>query len=249
MKKPHWFLALSVLWACFVSGCVSVPEEAATLSAVVGERLAVHQSANEALLHMYFDSMRERIERFMRERWIPEFTARFFRQANLVTLLESPKPFPEDRLDRLLVEIEKSEALKNQAEEVVATVERAWGDAWRSEQMFLFTEAALTEIENQRRALMNPIDNLEKGSLEALQTSYAQLIEIQATVTAYLRASHKASIQQDLLLQRVGLLDERDQILTEAAAASEKIVELTDQTKSAEEIITDINDFLRTDFN
>lgn len=240
------FVALFFFALLGTLSCVSVPEEVVVLSSAVGDELAESQAAHEVLLQSRFDLIRDRIEAFLTDKWIPEFTGRFFEESDLLAKLESPEPFTTDQIERLRAEISDYEDLRPSADNVIEVVERAWGDAWRAEQAMLFTMAAVEEIEAQRQELLAPVDVKEREALHELRQSSVRLIEMQAAVTAYLRAARKASVEQDAMLRQLGVIDERNELIEEAALASDRIAEITAQAESADRIVQEILEFFGT---
>ena len=61
-----------------VAGCVSIPNEAPELSQALGQRLKALENANMTLLQRYFDLKRRDIDRFIAEKWVPQFAENVF---------------------------------------------------------------------------------------------------------------------------------------------------------------------------
>ena len=109
-----------------------------------------------------------------------------------------------------------------------------------------FAEAALQEFEEQRRSVVEPLNQLERTALSDLRATYAQLVEAQAAVTAHLSSLREAEVQQDALLERFGLRETRDRILDDAIGINEKIMGLIDRGGNAADTLKAISKTIGT---
>ncbi len=74
-----------LLVLAFVSGCASIPAEAPELSAELSGRISAMESAHNRLLQNHFIEKRRRIDEFIQERWVPEFSREFFNDATIAS--------------------------------------------------------------------------------------------------------------------------------------------------------------------
>lgn len=73
------FIVFTVL-ITLISGCASVPPEAANLSDELGKRISALEKANTTLLNRYFDQKRAEVDRFIEKVWLPEFAKELFQK-------------------------------------------------------------------------------------------------------------------------------------------------------------------------
>ena len=66
--------------------CVTIPREAPELSMQLGSRIAAIEKAHFTLLHKYFNDKRNKVDDFIMEEWVPEFTRQFASDPNIERL-------------------------------------------------------------------------------------------------------------------------------------------------------------------
>lgn len=209
-----------------LSGCARISPQAVVLSEVATERTgALHQS-HEAFVRGYFDQTRSRVDDFLVDKWTPSFLEELVNNADnngedFLHLLENVSPFSQDEVDRLAAALK--EAGFSDTPAAVAAFEKALGGGERGAVVLQFAEAAVSEIENKRRKLLDPIDDLEKRTLAELRTAYNQLQQIQSSLTGHLRSLAEVQAEQDHILQRLRLLDKRDRLVDRAIGINEGI--------------------------
>ena len=243
--SPLLLIVSILIGSSLFMSCAKVPEEAVSLSIVVGNRIAVVQTSHEKFVRKYFDLARMRVEDFLVNRWIPEFLETFVQDAKLMKKLENPKPFEQAEIDQLREELQRVvQARKlNQA---VSAVESALGDSERGKITLEFAEAALEEIQAQRTELIQPLNQLETTAVAEIRGAYAELIQMQSSVTAFVKSVRKVNVEQDAILQRLGLLKARDQAVDRVISLNDRIVSLTQQAGTAKEIIAKIKNEVGT---
>ena len=221
--------------------CVKVPAEAVTLSTVVGHRITAIQTSHERLAREYFDLCRENVEDFLVNRWVPEFMATFVRDANLMHLLENPEPLTEDQVQQIRDELQGSMDPGN-LERVVAAVQSAFGDEERGQIAIEFAEAAVKQINRKRAELLTPLDQYEDRVLSEINGTYAELAQLQNSVTAFIQSARDVTVAQDSVLDRLKLLERRDAVLNQAMSLNDTIVSLTNSAESANAILEKIEE-------
>ncbi|MDT8369922.1 MAG: hypothetical protein RQ745_12010 [Longimicrobiales bacterium] len=230
-----------------LAGCASIPQEAADLSHVVGQRLAAVQASHEGFARAYFQLSRDRVEDFLQRRWIPEFLATFVADADLAGELASPDPLTGVQEDRLREELAARLSLEGAAlDRTVEAVKSGLGDADRGEIVLDFATAALEQIEAQRRELIGPINQMEADALRELRRTWAELIQAQAGVTAFIQSTHDVTAEQDAVLARLGMLEARDRVIEDAVSLSEEVVRITDETGPAQDVLRRLRERLGT---
>lgn len=239
--KPGLKFAVTFLLAA----CASVPPEAVELSQVAGRRVADAQASHEALVVAYFDLSRQRIEDFVDQRWTPQFLATFVADANLMERISSPVALTESQQARLAAELSRQASLQGETlEQAVRAVHSALGDAERGQMILEFSEAALTEIKRQRRALLAPVNAQERDVTAALRANYAEMMEIQSAITAFLRSVSDVKAEEDAILQRLNLLRTRDALVQKAIALNESVIDITNDVEDADEALRRIRELL-----
>jgi hypothetical protein len=229
-----WLVLLAAAGPFLGCSAAKVPAEAVELSAAVGQGITDMQVSHEAFVQDYFKVSRDRIEDFLQNRWIPEFLENFVRDAELMEFLDSPQALEDDDLARVreeLVLVLRTGDVDN----AVSAVQRALGDAERGQIILEFAQAAVLTIEAQRRELIDPINGFETSSLQHLRAAYE-------AVTALLKSVHDVQVEQDAILQRLGVLEARDEALRQAAGLNDSVVQILSQSGTAEETAAKIKE-------
>jgi|GEM_PF-1848237 len=76
MKNPLTLILCLVLFACYA--CVSVPRESVELSKNLGMSIQETQRTHVALLKSFFDEKRDKVDLYLNEVWIPEFSNQLY---------------------------------------------------------------------------------------------------------------------------------------------------------------------------
>lgn len=70
-----------VIWVLLLFGlsaCVTIPQESVDLSIELGKRISAIETSHLALVDSYFAVKRERVDRYVTEKWVPEFAEQIF---------------------------------------------------------------------------------------------------------------------------------------------------------------------------
>lgn len=76
MKSLSYFLLL--ISVISLSACVSVPRESVELSKNLGMSIQETQRTHIALLKSFFDEKRDKVDQYLNEVWLPEFSNQFY---------------------------------------------------------------------------------------------------------------------------------------------------------------------------
>lgn len=227
------------------TACASIPREAIELSEVASRRVADTQAAHETLVQSYFQLSRDRIEDFLQYRWTPAFLATFVSDAGLMDSLLNPSVLSEAQRQRLRRDLARMVSLRDQPlDRTIEAVNSAFADPERGQIVLEFAEAAIRQIERQRRELLVPIDSLERLLLNELRANYAEMMGIQSAISAYLRSAHDVQAGQEEVLRRLNLLRARDRLVADAITLNESVVTMTDQAGEAEHVLRTIREKL-----
>lgn len=240
--RARYIGTMTLVVAMLGTACASIPREAVELSNVVGTRIATLQVGHEALLAEYFRLSRDRIDDFLMQRWVPQFLENFVADADLLGKLTSVEPLGDDRVASLVQELQRRGVEGDAATVAVAAVQSAFGDGERGQIVLEFAEAATTEIETRRSSLFAPLERTERAAMKELRGIYAELIAAQNSVTAHLTSIHEVQVQQDAILSRLGLLQERDRALDQAISINERIVGIIDSGEEVTEILKQLGE-------
>jgi hypothetical protein len=84
-------------------GCASIPKEAPTLSAELGQRLTAFEAAHVTMLRAYMDEKRDRLDEFLVREWVPTFAEELMSQDVIkATWEQAAAGTAEDRLQFLV---------------------------------------------------------------------------------------------------------------------------------------------------
>jgi hypothetical protein len=151
-----------------VSGCVSIPQEAPELSSELGKRISAIEESHIALLRMYFDEKRGKVDEFVKNEWTPQFAEAYFKQPNISNVwdLVVASGDKEDRLKLLTlvgpklqekINIERIKLIKP-LDDIEKEVERKLRDEYRqaksiNNSITSFLASASKVAENRNRLL------------------------------------------------------------------------------------------------
>ncbi len=230
---------VGAILAVLAASCASVPEEAVTLSNLVGVQIAEHRASHEEFVRRYYASSRAVVEMFLRDRWVPEYLERFVGESGVMDLLTTPdEVFDEAQLARLREEIMAVSGVGEvRTPLIVEAVSRVFGDAERGRIMLDFAQVALEEIESQRSQLMEPLIQQEQEVLDQLGASYDQLQLAQTQLTAYLASVRGVNRSQEEILESMGIREARDAALERAIRLSEDLAAAAREGRSAAEAL------------
>lgn len=225
-RKARTERIAGALLATTLSACATVSPQAVTLSEMVSQRISAMEASHEAFVRGYFSQSRERIEDFLNERWIPEFLEHFVANATgegegLLDVLRDVTPFDEGETQRLTAAF-KARGVGDPSAALSAAAEALSGGE-QGQAVLDFARAAVGQIESKRRSLLEPIDDLERRTLEDLEAAYSQILQTQNAVTTHLRSLADVQAEQDQLLERAHLLEKRDRALDRAIAINERV--------------------------
>ena len=226
--------------ALFIIGCVSAPKETVHLSEIVDKQITEMQASHEKFVRLYYGKLRDEVESFMEQKWIPQFLSnvvagtgeqsRMFR----AELDKAYKLSGIDWEDIVRVDHIRDEDVRAAVEETVMTLSMKQNAALGMV-LIDFSQAAQTEINKQRRALIQPIDEQESLVLNQLGQGYADLLRGSAAIRGYLAATVELVEERDAILQKAGLLEAQQQLLDTAVKLSDGAVKALWAAKKADE--------------
>jgi len=213
----------------FALGCVSAPRATVELAEIADQQIAEMQASHEKFVRLYYDKLRDDVDRFMEQRWIPKFLS------NVVEgKVEQGKKFRAD-LDKAykLVTLDwetviQTKGIKDQdvRETVRAAIEKLTTQENAVLGMVLldFSKAAQVEINKQRKSLMKPLNQQEAYVLDQLRMGYADLLRSSAAIKGYLASVVNLVEQRDAIYQKLGVLETQKKIVDAATTLGDVAV-------------------------
>ena len=225
-------------------GCVSAPRATVELAEITDQQIAEMQASHEKFVRLYYDKLRDDVDRFMEQRWIPQFLSNVVEGKG-----EGGKKFRAD-LDKAykLVTLDWETVIQIKEvkdEDVKETIRDAIKKLTTQENAVLgmvlldFSKAAQKEINKQRKSLMRPIDQQEAYVLDQLRMGYADLLRSSAAIKGYLASVVKLVEQREAIYQKLGVLETQRKIVDVATRLSDDAVMTLNATKEADKGVTE----------
>lgn len=223
-----------------LAGCISAPKETVELTEIVGRQIAEMESSHEKFVRLYYAKLRNEVDQFMENRWIPQFLNKVVEGKE-----EGGKQF-RAALDKAykLATLDWNQAVRVQGiqdPEVKSAVVEALKKVAAQERATLgavlldFSLAAQKEINDRRRTLIQPIDEQERFVLEQLREGYADLLRGNAAIKAHLESVVKVVSTREQLLQKAGLLEEQKKLVNLAVNLSDGAMKVLGAAKGADQ--------------
>ncbi len=238
MRWTLRFLAIGLLLN--LSGCVTAPKQTVELSEIVGNQIAEMQSSHEKFINLYYAKLRDDIDIFMEQKWIPQFLA------NVISSEEGDgKKFRTD-LDKAykLATLDWDSAVKVDTaydsevrEAIQEAIRELSTEKGSSLGMVLldFSNGVQKEINVQRKKMLQPIDEQEKYVLAQLRQGYAELLKGNAAIKGYLASTVNLVEQRDVVLEKMGILETQRKVVNTATMLSDEAVKALNSAKKADE--------------
>lgn len=224
------------LATCTLAACIHAPPETVTLSEITDQQTAALERSHEAFVHLYYQGLRNDVDRFLAERWIPAFLARAVRNPQFRA--DADVAFRTTLVDPDSVRIELPTDLPA---DVRATLERGARTAITEQRgrfgrvMLDFSAEALRQIRLQRDSMMAPIDAQEAMVTARIRDAYADLQRAQDAIHGYLAAAVKLDEERDEVLRKMGLLRRQRALLDTAVSAGDAARRALDAATGAEQ--------------
>jgi hypothetical protein len=204
--------------ALAIAACASVPPEVVELSARVGTDTNALRSTYVDLIQKHFDALRADRERYLDEEWTPLYLSKWVSEGRLVEVAQG----------QIVWSVAK--------EEFVAPTSHD-ADSSLLETVRFWSEAAIDEIGNKRKALVEPLDVQERQLLAWVGAAFDQISQGNAVITAHLNSLRKVQSAQDELLETLDIKDLRDKINNTIASASDKAAEGLEAVRKADGLV------------
>ncbi len=231
-------------------GCVSAPRATVELAEITDQQIAEMQASHEKFVRLYYDKLRDDVDQFMEQKWIPQFLSNVVEGRG-----EQGKKFRAD-LDKAykLVTLDWETVIQIKEvkdEDVRETIRGAIKKLATQENAVLgmvlidFSKAAQEQINQQRKSLMKPIDQQEAYVLDQLRMGYADLLRSSITIKGYLASVVKLVEQREAISQKLGILKTERKIVDVATRLSDDAVMTLNAAKKADEGVTEYFDNMK----
>jgi hypothetical protein len=225
-------------------GCVSAPRATIELAEITDQQIAEMQASHEKFVRLYHDKLRDDIDRFMEQKWIPQFLSNVVEGKS-----EQGRRFRAD-LDKAykLVTLDWETAIQIKEvkdQDVKETIRGAIKKLTTQENAVLgmvlidFSKATQEQINQQRKSLMKPIDQQEAYVLDQLRMGYADLLRSSAAIKGYLASVVKLVEQRDAIYQKLGVLETERKMVDVATRLSDDAVMTLNAAKKADQGVTE----------
>ena len=224
-------------------GCISAPRATVELAEIADQQIAEMQASHEKFVRLYYDKLRDDVDRFMEQRWIPQFLSNVVEGKG-----EWGKKFRAD-LDKAykLVALDWESVIQIKEvkdEDVRETIRGAIEKLTTQENAVLgmvlldFSKAAQVEINHQRKSLMKPINQQEAYVLDQLRMGYADLLRSTAAIKGYLASVVNLVEQREAIYQKLVVLETQGKIVDVATRLSDVAVRTLNATEDADKGVT-----------
>lgn len=103
-----------------------------------------------------------------------------------------------------------------------------------------WARAAIEDIDNERKAFLDPLNTRERELLARVDEAFSRAISANAAVTAHLNSVLKVEGVQDQVLEAAGLKDLRDQIEDGLVQASDFAANASEGIRTRAKILDDV---------
>ena len=235
-------LVLAVLLVVSIA-CTAAPKETVELAEIVDQQIAQMQVSHERFVSLYYSKLRDDVNRFIEERFIPTLLeiaidpertdagAEFRRDLDQAYRLATVDPeavgiaIDENRVTDPALR----EALQAAVEQAIAKGRAELGGV-----LIDFSQGIAEQIEAQRREMLTPINEQEAFVLAHLREGYADLQRGSAAIKAYLVSVVKLREERDAVLRKLGLLETQRKLVRAAVAASDDASKLLETAEDAD---------------
>lgn len=227
----------------FALGCVSAPRATVELAEIADQQIAEMHASHEKFVRLYYDKLRDDVDRFMEQRWIPQFLSNVVEGKG-----EGGKKFRSD-LDKAykLVTLDWETVIQIKEvkdEDVKETIRGAIKKLTTQENAVLgmvlldFSKGAQEEINKQRKSLMKPINQQEAYVLDQLRIGYADLLRSSAAIKGYLASVVNLVEQREAIYQKLGVLETQRKVVDVATRLSDVAVLTLNATEDVDKGLT-----------
>lgn len=197
-----------ILWVatCWLTACVSIPQETITLSKTLGQDLTVLQNTHRALVNLYYQKIEDDINRFINDTYAP-FVIHYVLNQQLTA-------YQAGDTASIYAVIEQAGKTNSKSSALAALND-----------MTDFQEAAWKQINKKRMDLITPIDLQKDSVVRAIDQAYAQALQANNAITTYLQSVRNVKDTQAEALSMIGLKGAGDKTIQTLVNVSNTVAE------------------------
>jgi hypothetical protein len=167
---------------------MTVPKETVELSYMMGENISLLKTSYLLLINTHFEFLEQKRIDYFENEWIPRFIEEWADDGRLLDIAGGKILWSE--VDNDYIEPQT---------EIETPVLLSMINSW--------TKAAIEQIEEKRKTLINPLKIQENELLVSVEDAFDRLFRGNAAITAYLNSIRKFEEVQDKILDALNLND------------------------------------------
>jgi hypothetical protein len=226
-SMKHYVLGVFILVSCFAACGERIPAEAPALSEQLGLEIESVRKSHVSAIQQVFALKRDEVNRFYSETWLPVFADAYFKSDAIKEARDWVTSCPS------LTAAEHKEA-EAQAKRKINCRDEMLQFVVRSGPVLQ------KEMEQQKAAIIAPLDELERALLGTLEAKYAEVKAINTSITAFLFSAAEVTATRDRYLKKAGVTDAKideavtrvDGIVSEFLSAAKKVEERAEPAKT-----------------
>lgn len=224
-----------------ISGCATITKDTVRLSTVTEEQTVQLQKSHIQFIQKYYQKLREDVDEFINEKWIPSFLSKTIQNKEFRKDLDDAYLVSTLDLNDVEILIKGKPAVSPYKEALISGVDQSVNDqrSRLGNVLLQFSQACQDQINKKREELITPINEQESIVIVQINNSYAELQSAQATIKAYMQSALDVKDNQEILLKKLGILQESEQFMDSIMKANEKISDIIGDEKSADEVVTE----------
>lgn len=240
LKSNIRHLGICAMLLVFQCGCIRAPRATVQLSEIMGEQVSQMQVSHEGFVKLYYEGLRQDIDQFLKDTWIPLFLGKAVENQDFRKDLDFAYALSKVNPDSVQIGLRQGASLPSDVEAALFEgIQRAvsQGGAKLGQVLIDFGQAALLEVQLQRITMMQPVDEQERMVLEEIRDGYADLQRAQASIKGYLESAVQVEEERDVILERLGLLKTQKKVLNVALRAGDAASTVLEKAESGEEAV------------
>jgi len=239
-KKNRFLLTAFVILGCInFIGCVTASPKTVQLSEITQKQTSQLQQSHIQFVQLYYQKLRDEVNDFMVNKWIPSFLSKATQNQKFRTGLDQAYLVANIKKsdieitwkDKPLEEPYKSTILSG-VEQVITDERSRLGKV-----LLGFAKGTQKQINKRRQSLLDPINKQERMVIDKLNAAYADLQSAQASIKAFLESVVEVKENQDLILKKLNALEQRDKIMKTVLDANDKLSKVLAKSGDAEKIV------------
>jgi hypothetical protein len=239
MRLRSWFITVFLLGSLSLFGCATAPKETVELSEITENQVVELQKSHIRFVQLYYSKLRDSVNDFIDHRWMPLFLSKVVK--NEVFRKDLDEAYVTSSIESSDVQVtwQGKPLQEPQKSAVLSGVEKAITDerARLGGVLLDFSDEAQRQINKKRQELLRPIDEQERLVIDEINAAYADLQGAQATIKAYLSSVVELKESQDLVMEKLEILERSERIVNAALNANETLTVILEEEKDVEKAL------------